>query len=113
QGFGLSHFAGNQHVLPIRTVNIETPRRTEGYRHSLSMRELGKTNETMNMSKITDGASNTLLLGTVSDRFKPWGHPANIRDPSHGIDRSPDGFGGPPSWSGAVFSFCDGHTALI
>jgi len=113
QGFGLSHFAGNQHVLPIRTVNFEKPKPTEGYRHHLPMQELGKMNQAMNMSQITDGTSNTLLLGTVSERFKPWGHPANIRDPSLGIDRSPDGFGGPPSWTGAVFSFCDGHTALI
>lgn len=113
QGFGLSHFAGNQHVLPLRTVNVESPRPTERSRRDVPVGQLGKANQTMNMSQITDGASNTLLLGTVSERFKPWGHPANIRDPSLGIDRSPDGFGGPPSWSGAVFSFCDGHTALL
>lgn len=113
QGFGLSHVAGNHHVLPIRTVNFEKHGPTEGSRHHLPMQELGKTNQTINMSQITDGAANTLLLGTVSERFKPWGHPANIRDPSLGIDRSPQGFGGPPSWNGAIFSFCDGRTALI
>jgi hypothetical protein len=111
QGFGLSHFAGNQHVLPIRTVNVASLSANE--RRDSRMPQLAKTNQTMTISQITDGASNTLLLGTVSERFKPWGHPANIRDPSLGIDRSPDGFGGPPSWSGGVFSFCDGHTATI
>lgn len=110
-GFGLSHFSGNVHVLPIRTVKpaeFDADDRSYG-----PMRQLSKTNQTINVSQITDGASNTLLIGTVSERFKPWGHPANVRDPALGVDRSPDGFGGPPSWNGAIFSFCDGHTALI
>jgi hypothetical protein len=109
QGFGLSHFAGNSHVLPIRTINVKDLRD----RRDWPLRQLHETKQLLNMSHITDGTSNTILHGTVTQRFKPWGHPANIRDPSLGIDRSPNGFGGPPSWNGAVFSFCDGHTALI
>lgn len=111
QGFGLNHFAGNQHVLPIQTVKADDFR--SGEKNDWPIRQLQKSKQLMNMSQITDGASNTILHGTVTQRFKPWGHPANIRDPSLGIDRSPSGFGGPPSWNGAIFSFCDGHTSLI
>jgi prepilin-type processing-associated H-X9-DG protein len=111
QGFGLSHVAGNVHVLPIRTV--KPSKFDSSDRNYDPMYLLSKSDQVMTMAQITDGASNTLLIGTVSQRFKPWGHPANIRDPARGIDRSPDGFGAPPSWNGAIFAFCDGHTALI
>jgi len=111
QGFGLSHLAGNEHVLPIRTVKRSTFNSSD--RNYGPMYHFSKSNQGMTTSQITDGTSNTLLVGTVSQRFKPWGHPTNVRDPALGIDRSPHGFGAPPSWNGAVFAFCDGHTALI
>jgi prepilin-type processing-associated H-X9-DG protein len=110
-GFGLGHIAGNVHVLPIRT--LKAAEFNDDDRKDGPMRLLHKTNQSFDMKNITDGTSNTILLGTVTQRFKPWGHPANVRDPGRGIDRSPDGFGGPPQWGGAMFSFCDGHTAVL
>ena len=57
---------------------------------------------------ITDGLSNTLLAGEAAGNFKPWGYPANARDPALGINKTPDGFGGPwISKKGANFMFAD------
>ncbi len=63
---------------------------------------------------ITDGLSNTLLAGEVAGNFKPWGYPANSRDPALGINQTSDGFGGPrKSKKGANFSFADGSVRFI
>jgi prepilin-type processing-associated H-X9-DG protein len=62
--------------------------------------------------EVTDGESNTLMAGEVKSRFKPWGDPTNWRDPSLGINRSPDGFGGPFE-GGASFLFVDGSVRFI
>ncbi|MFO0929004.1 MAG: DUF1559 domain-containing protein [Gemmataceae bacterium] len=68
QGFALSHYAANSHVLAA--------------------------NRRMKLDEITDGTSVTLLIGEVNAGFKAWGHPLNGRDPAKGINHSPQGFGG-------------------
>jgi hypothetical protein len=104
QGFGLAHVAGNVHVLPIRKIPAGRLEDGDGNARAL----LKETGQKMSFADIKDGTSQTLLIGTVTENFKPWGHPANVRDPGRGINKSPDGFGGPPSWKGADFVFCDG-----
>ena len=111
KGFGLCHWAGNVHVLPIRSVHIAASTSDDS--------EAGGTklpsgqDRGISISEITDGTSNTILLGTAGANFKPWGHPANVRDPAMGINRSPEGFGGPAGWNGAMFLLCDGSVKLI
>jgi prepilin-type processing-associated H-X9-DG protein len=87
EGFGLSHFAANCYVLGPNTQ--------------------------MRFEDITDGLSRTFLLGEVNANFKPWGHPANWRDPGKGINQSPYGFGGPRSTGGANMAMVDGSVHFI
>ena len=47
----------------------------------------------INLEEIPDGTSNTILYGEVNRNQKPWGHPANWRDPSLGIEDALHGFG--------------------
>ena len=111
EGFGLCHWAGNVHVLPVRTVVVDAATGSEGPGGNAA--QLGGQTGGVSLAQITDGTSSTILLGTAGEHFKPWAHPANVRDPALGINRSPDGFGGPPGWNGAMFLMCDGSVKFL
>lgn len=87
EGYGLSELAGNVHVLGI--------------------------NKSFSLQEITDGASNTILIGEVRERLRPWCDPANVRDPSLGINQVPWGFGAKTTQQGAFFILCDGSVKFL
>ena len=65
------------------------------------------------LSDIKDGTSKTFLGGEVMQNPKPWGSTNNWRDPRLGINKSPNGFGGPWSSQGAVMVMADGSTRFM
>jgi hypothetical protein len=66
----------------------------------------------MKLEEITDGTSNTIAIGEVNHAFRPWGDPANWRDPAIGLNRR-GGFGGPPGNGGARFVLADGSVRFL
>jgi len=86
-GFALSHFAANQHVMG--------------------------PNRALKFSEITDGTSQTLLVGEVNSLLQPWGAPTNYRDPRLGLNRDPRGFGGDTDPGGVLFGFADGRVEYL
>jgi len=61
---------------------------------------------------IKDGLANTIYSGGAAGNYAAWAHPANWRDPSLGINRSPDGFGG-PFQGGCHVAMADGAVIFI
>jgi hypothetical protein len=116
-GYGLSHVAGNVHVLPIgRIPPTDSPSSVFDVipkLKSLSHDDAAQRNLPLRFADIRDGTANTILIGQSAGNFRPWGHPANVRDPALGVGRSVDGFGGPPGAAGAQFVMVDGSVRFI
>jgi hypothetical protein len=100
EGYGLAHVAGNMHVLRMQIV--ENPRANQ---------RLGSDH--LRTPGVIAGGAHTVLIGTVGAQPRPWGYPANLRDPAAGINQSAEGFGGPPGWNGAMFLMRDGSVRFV
>ncbi len=87
EGYALSGIAANECILPTGGV--------------------------LNLEKIPDGAGNTILLGEVSEKLRPWGDPVNARDPRLGLNTSPYGFGSFQKSELICFGFCDGSVRAL
>jgi prepilin-type processing-associated H-X9-DG protein len=113
-GFGLSHVSANVHVLPIsRVPSIAGHSPGEALAAAQAADDRDLRNLPLRFSEIHDGLANTLLIGEAGGNFRPWGHPANVRDPARGVGQSRDGFGGPAGAGGAQFLMCDGSVGLF
>lgn len=90
-GHALSHYSANQHLLKI--------------------------GEAMSFRDITDGVSNTLMVGELAQNFRAWGDPLNVRDPMIGFNQPDKGFGSPYAQDGrpsyVQFLLADGSVRAV
>jgi prepilin-type processing-associated H-X9-DG protein len=85
-GFALSHYAGSVEVFGGgRAVRLED---------------------------LPRGRGNTILAAEVAGDYRPWGYPANWRDPSAELNSGPNSFGG-PSGRGAQVLYADGSVRFV
>ncbi|MFO0899458.1 MAG: DUF1559 domain-containing protein [Pirellulales bacterium] len=85
-GYGIAHYSLN--ALLVRPIQ---PPRAAAY---------------------PDGAAQTILAGEVIKNVPAWGYHANWRDPTLGLNRSPQGFGS-PHHGGVNVSFADGGVKFL
>jgi len=86
EGFALSHYAGNRHVLGAR--------------------------QPLRIPEASQGQAHLIVAGEVAQGFKPWGDPSNLRDPIRGLRGTAEEFGN-PSMTGANFLFGDGSVRFL
>ncbi len=85
RGYAVSHYAGNVHFFEPQPPAMAT---------------------------IEKRGRGMIVCGEVAHDFKAWGDPANLRDPTRGINRSCDGFGSSDE-RGANFLMADGSTRFL
>jgi len=92
-GFAVSHFSGVGGEIDDGT----------GLAHlGIFERDAAVTRE-----EVTDGLSNTLIVGELAAFFPPWGDPENWRQVGRGLNRELNGFGS-VNGRGATFLLGDG-----
>ncbi len=73
---------------------------------------LAGPNKAMKLGEVTDGLSNTIMLGEVATGFVPWGDPSNARDPALGIGKGLGMFGS-NYFGGANIVMADGAVRFL
>ncbi len=94
RGLGLTHFAG---------VGGEAVNEQVGLMHLGIFAEEGAVRR----EQITDGLSQTIVVGEIADPLPAWGEPGNMRTIGDGLNKQFHGFGN-PSGTGATFLHGDG-----
>lgn len=91
------------------------PRDEDGYalaHYATNSRVICDT-KTVKLSEITDGTSNTMMLGTVNAGFQAWGDPTNYRSPSKGFGGGPEAFGAIGRETGVQILLFDGSVRSV
>jgi len=89
-GFPVSYVAANSQLFPI--------------------------NGSIRFKDVTDGTSNTVMIGEVSNGLKAWGDPTNVRDVADGIGDQPTQYLGrtaPQFPTSTMFLFGDGSVRHV
>ena len=71
-----------------------------------------RPNRSMRLEDVDDGTDMTILAGEVASNIRAWGDPVNWRDPSLGINKSPEGFGSSRK-GGANMLFVGGQVRFL
>lgn len=69
-------------------------------------------NSDVRKTHVTDGTSNTIIVGEVGYGYPAWGEPENWRTVGKGLNQEPVGFGN-ASGTGAIFLFADGQVKFF
>ncbi|HZL89120.1 MAG TPA: DUF1559 domain-containing protein [Pirellulaceae bacterium] len=103
--------------LPFTTIDSpRTPKKdADGYAlsHYAGSVDLLGSSRAWKLQEVTDGMSQTVLIGEAAGNYKAWGYPRNVRDLRLGINQSTAGFGGPWDNNGGQFTFADGSVHFI
>lgn len=83
----------------------------EGY--GVSHFEMNENMKNFNYKEYEDGTSTIIMIGEVRSNFQPWGKPNTHRSLELGLNRHPNGFGGPPSRDSVMFLLMDGSVRTI
>ncbi|MEZ6040714.1 MAG: DUF1559 domain-containing protein [Planctomycetaceae bacterium] len=83
-----------------------------GASHYAANAQLLKLNGSVRFHHISDGLSNTILLGTVTTGLAPWAGSGSLRDPGHGIGAATNQFSY-PSLPVALFLMGDGSVTVL
>lgn len=110
QPFTTDLFQFNNDAVPGRRRDERTGYAISHYAENSRLTGLGKP---ISKDDIRDGMSTTLYAGEVVSNFKPWADPTNRRDPTLGLNTSPQGFGGPWSSHMTTFLLADGSARSI
>ncbi len=94
RGLSLTHFAG---------VGGQDVREPTGLVHLGLFSDGGPVRR----EHLTDGLSQTIIVGEIRDAFPPWGEPGNVRSIGEGLNRQVRGFGN-ETGTGATFLHADG-----
>ncbi len=97
-GFAIAHYAG---------VGGEI---NEGNR--LAHLGIFERDTVVKRNEVTDGLSNTLIVGELAGTYPPWGDPENWRKIGRGLNKDGDGFGS-QSGQGSMFLLGDGTVKLF
>jgi hypothetical protein len=97
-GFAIAHYAG---------VGGEI---NEGNR--LAHLGIFERDTAVKRNEVTDGLSNTLIIGELAGSYPPWGDPENWRKVGRGLNKDKDGFGS-QSGQGSMFLLGDGTVKLF
>jgi hypothetical protein len=97
-GFAIAHYAG---------VGGEI---NEGNR--LAHLGIFERDAAVKRNEVTDGLSNTLIIGELAGTYPPWGDPENWRKIGRGLNKDGDGFGS-QSGQGSMFLLGDGTVKLF
>jgi len=98
QGFAVSHFAGVGGEIDDAT--------------GLSHVGIFQRDEAVKTEEVTDGLSNTLIVGELAKSYPPWGDPENWRPIGRGLNKSVEGFGS-AAGHGATFLLADGSVRFF
>jgi hypothetical protein len=92
-------------------TSVHTPDGYAATTYAANVHVMGP-NRGLLLRDVTDGLSKTIAAGEVFTKLRAWGDPLNQRDPSLGINTSPDGFGGP--WrNGCQVLLMDGSARFL